>query len=74
MHLFASGKHGVGSLLHSFAIVLWKLQAGKSSFVCLNVGYVMQSATIMYIFAGVSAKAEINVEMVCNVISEMLAT
>ena len=33
----------------------------------------MQSAAIMYIFAGVSAKAEINVEMVCNVISEMLA-
>ena len=60
--------------MHSLAIVLWKLQAGKSSFVCLNVGYVMQPTVLMYIFAGVSAKAGNNVEMVCNVVSEMLAT
>ena len=41
----------------------------------------MQPAVMMYMFAEVSAikskakaKAEINVEMVCNVISELLAT
>ena len=73
LRLLALGKHGARALLHSVAFVLLEIASRKVFFCWLERG-LRPPIVIMYIFVGVSARAEINVELVCNVISEMLAT